>query len=78
MSWSKVDAIAAVAASTVDSSDRETHQVVFVNNEGGLLPNCSITHEHEATVFDWQPNGRVIAIGWADGKFLCLRLDVRK
>jgi hypothetical protein len=62
-----VDGIAAVAASVVDTNDRETHQVSFMNNEGVLLPQSSITHDYEATVVDWQPNGKVVAIGWGDG-----------
>ena len=33
LSWSKLDGIAAVAASVVDDNDRETHQVCFMNNE---------------------------------------------
>jgi len=67
LAWSKVDGIAAVAASVVDTNDRETHQVSFMNNEGVLLPQSSITHDYEATVVDWQPNGKVVAIGWGDG-----------
>lgn len=67
LAWSKVDGIAAVAASVVDTNDREMHQVSFMNNEGVLLPQSSISHDYEATVVDWQPNGKVVAIGWGDG-----------
>ena len=67
LAWSKVDGIAAVAVSLVDDNDRETHQVTFMNNEGALLPQSSISHDYEATAFDWQPNGKVLAIGWGDG-----------
>lgn len=31
--WSNVDPIAAVACNTVDDRDRETHQILFMNNE---------------------------------------------
>ena len=31
------------------------------------MANSSITHEYEATVFDWHPTERILAIGWADG-----------
>jgi hypothetical protein len=31
--WSNVDPIAAVACNTVDDHDRETHQILFINNE---------------------------------------------
>lgn len=68
--WSKVEGIAAVAASVVDDNDRETHHVYFMNNEGTLLPQSSITHDSEATAFDWQPNGKILAIGWGDGTFI--------
>ena len=67
LAWSKVDVIAALAASTVDDNDRETHQVIFISNEAAVIPHSAISHEYEATTFDWQPNGRVLAIGWADG-----------
>jgi len=65
-----MDSIAAMAVSTVDEHDRETHQILFVNNEGELISNSSITHDYEANTFEWQPNGRTIAIGWADGTCL--------
>jgi len=34
LNWSKMDSIAAMAVSTVDQNDRETHAVLFVNNAG--------------------------------------------
>ena len=67
LAWSKMDSIAAMTASTIDDDDKETHQIMFINNEGQTIQNSSITHDYEANVFDWQPNGRVLAIGWADG-----------
>lgn len=36
--WSKIEGIAAVAASIVDDNDRETHQVCFMNNEVTSMP----------------------------------------
>jgi hypothetical protein len=33
LSWSSCDPIAAVASYSIDSDDRETYQVLFVNNE---------------------------------------------
>ena len=69
LQWSKTEPIAAVAASTIDENDREIHQVLFVNNEGGIIKNSNIDHDYEAESFDWQPNGNIIAIGWSNGKF---------
>jgi len=39
LAWSNVDAVAALATSTIDESnnDREIHQVQFINNEVSLL-----------------------------------------
>ena len=31
--WSNIDPIAAIACNTVDERDRETHQILFMNNE---------------------------------------------
>ena len=70
LKWSKIDLIAAMAVSTVDDNDQETHQILFVNNEGELISNSSITHDYEANTFEWQPNGRILAIGWADGAYM--------
>ena len=78
LSWSKMDSISAMAVSTVDANDRETHQILFVNNEGELIVNSSVTHDYEANVFEWQPNGRVLAIGWADGMVSCWNVDGRR
>ena len=33
LAWSNIDPIAAVACNTVDDRDRETHQILFMNNE---------------------------------------------
>jgi hypothetical protein len=33
LAWSNIDPIAAVACNTVDDRDRETHQILFINNE---------------------------------------------
>ena len=32
-----------------------------------MIPYSSITHDKDATVLEWQPNGRLLAIGWGDG-----------
>eukprot|EP00605_Chrysophyceae_sp_TOSAG23-4_P001489 GSChrysophyteH1.ASY1.ANO1.1626.1 assembled CDS len=77
LKWSKIDLIAAMAVSTVDDNDQETHQILFVNNEGELISNSSITHDYEANTFEWQPNGRILAIGWADGMVSCWNVDGR-
>lgn len=43
--WSNSDPIAAVASFSVDEQDRETHQVIFINNEVcfDILENCLCT-----------------------------------
>ena len=75
--WSHSDPIAAVATSSEDNKGNELFQVLFLNNEGVLLKNSSINHDKEATVMDWQPNGRLLAIGWADGMVSCWTVDGR-
>ena len=75
--WSKVDPIAAMAVSTIDDSEREIHQVLFINNEGSLIKNSAITHDYEAETLDWQPNGKILAIGWSDGMVSCWNVDGR-
>ena len=75
--WSKVDPIAAMAVSTVDAEGRETHQILFVNNEGGLIKDSSINHDCEAEKLDWRPNGKMLAIGWCDGMLSCWNVDGR-
>ncbi len=77
LQWSKMDPIAAMAASTIDDSEREIHQVLFINNEGSLIKNSAITHDYEVETFDWQPNGKILAIGWSDGMISCWNVDGR-
>jgi len=75
LAWSQCDQIAAMITNTVDENERESYSVMFMNNEGVLLKNSTITHEKEATVVDWQPNGRLLAIGWKDGTISCWVVD---
>jgi intraflagellar transport protein 140 len=77
MSWSSVDPIAALVTSTVDDNERETHRVLFMDNDAKILPNATIKYDHEATLLEWQPNGRVLAIGWGDGQISCWVADGR-
>ena len=35
--------------------------------QGGLILNSIINHSAAVKVMAWQPNGRILAIGWADG-----------
>jgi len=77
LAWSSSDAIAAVSTITVDDSDKECFQVQFINIEGEVIPNASISHDCEAVALDWQPNGCVIGIGWADGMVSCWMVDGR-
>lgn len=51
LSWSKMDSIAAMAVSTVDEKERETHQILFINNAGELITNASITHDYEVSTY---------------------------
>ena len=68
LAWSRSDPIAALITNTVDENDKEIHGVMFMNAEGSLVKNASITHNKEATAVDWQPNGHLLAIGWEDGE----------
>ena len=67
LSWSCGDPIAAVSCCNTDDHDRDSYQILFVNNEGHTIPNASISHDCEATVLEWQPGGRLLVIGWQDG-----------
>eukprot|EP01036_Dinobryon_divergens_P023347 gene23347-31681_t len=75
--WGKIDQIVALACTTVDESDKETNQVLFSTNEGEIIPKAVITHHVEATVFDWHPLERILAIGWADGMVCSWTIDMR-
>ena len=39
----------------------------FYSCQGEIIPKAVITHHVEASVFDWHPLERILAIGWADG-----------
>jgi hypothetical protein len=81
-SWSKSAQILALSTYSIDEHDKETNKVLFVNNEvfswhailaffisskGELIPQSEIESEFEATLFDWHPNEKLLAVGWADG-----------
>ena len=46
--------------------------------QGALIPNSSLSHDSEVTVLAWQPGGRIIAIGWADGAIIILMTFFQK
>lgn len=46
--------------------------------QGELVANSSITHDFEATVFDWHPTERILAIGWGDGAFFLVILSPQR
>ena len=69
LAWSHSDPIASLITNTVDERDKEIFAVMILNNEGTILANSTIPYEKEATTMCWQPNGRVVAIGWKDGGF---------
>ena len=71
LAWSRSDPVAALITNTVDEREKEIFSVMFINNEGDILHNSTITNEKEATIMDWQPGGRLLAIGYKDGKFQC-------
>lgn len=79
LSWSNVDQIAAISTytSTDDENEKEIFQVQFINIEGEIIPNTAITHDAEAMCLDWQPNGKILCIGWADGLISCWNVDGR-
>jgi hypothetical protein len=33
-----------------------------------MVQASEINHDYEASVLEWHPTDRVVAIGWADGK----------
>ena len=76
LAWSHNDTIAAIATLTLDErNDTETFQVQLMNTDGEIIPNSSINHSCEALCIDWQPNGRILSIGWADGLVQCWMVD---
>jgi WD40 repeat protein len=75
LSWSNSDSIAALASNTIDENDRETNQVLIMNNEGELIKDNVITHSAAVTAFEWQPNGKILAVGWADATLSCWICD---
>eukprot|EP01041_Mallomonas_annulata_P003422 gene3422-6789_t len=77
IAWSLLDPIAALCVTTRDESGRPNHQIAFINNEGELIPNSSIVHEKQATSIEWQPGGRIVGIGFADGAISCYAFDGR-
>ena len=46
-----------------------SHLFTFYANavQGALIANSALSHDSEVTALAWQPSGRVIAVGWADG-----------
>ena len=50
---------------------------LFLLLSGELITNSNITHDYEANAFEWQPAGRILAIGWADGMVSCWNVDGR-
>ena len=75
LAWSNVDPLAALACNACDDRGREIGQIVFINNEGTLLNTAPISHPCDASVMAWQPNGRILAIGWNDGMVSCWLVD---
>mmetsp|Transcript_11980 Transcript_11980/g.12338 ORF Transcript_11980/g.12338 Transcript_11980/m.12338 type:complete len:1226 (+) Transcript_11980:50-3727(+) len=75
IAWSTCDPIAALSTSRLDENEKEKFQVLFVNDEGNLLLNSIINHSAPAKVMEWQPNGRILAIGWGDGMISCWNVD---
>jgi hypothetical protein len=39
----------------------------LTSSKGELIPQSEIESEFEATLFDWHPNEKLLAVGWADG-----------
>ncbi len=77
LAWSTSDQIAAMIVNIFDEEKEKatSGSVIFMNNEGVLLNQSTITHERESTVLDWQPNGRLLAIGWRDGMISVWMVD---
>jgi intraflagellar transport protein 140 len=62
-----MDQIAAMATLTYDQNERELTQIMFMTNEGTIISDALINHTHLPVTMEWQPNGRLLAVGWADG-----------
>ncbi len=77
LAWSNVDPLAALACNACDEKGREIGQIVFINNEGALLPLTPISHQVDVAVMAWQPSGRILAVGWIDGTLACWLVDGR-
>lgn len=61
-------------------ANNEVSDTVFANKQrkvltihcveqGELFASYDISHDYEATVMQWHPYDRVLAIGWADGEY---------
>jgi len=59
VAWCKGKSILAVA-----SSD---NKILFYQEEGELIEDCSYERKCNATAMAWQPRGKLLAIGWEDG-----------
>lgn len=59
LAWSNIDPIAAVACNTVDDRDRETHQILFINNEVILNQIIYDDYCRLINVQDWSYDFRV-------------------
>eukprot|EP01038_Epipyxis_sp_PR26KG_P011964 gene11964-16014_t len=75
MAWSRADPIGALASKSIDDNDNERNHILFTNNEGEVMSKSTISHDYEATVLDWHPIDKVLAIGWGDGMISCWTVD---
>lgn len=71
-----------VAVCTCDQTDDQVgiqFNINFFTSEGTGFPNTTLSGSSgvEPTVMEWQPNGRILAIGWSDGMVSCWTFDGR-
>ena len=59
VSWCKSQPIMAVAT--------DDNRIQFYQDEGELVENCEIGRKCNASAMEWQPRGKLLAIGWSDG-----------
>jgi intraflagellar transport protein 140 len=80
VSWSRMDQIVAVCTCDKAEDGRNVQfNINFYSSEGSAFPNTTIVGNNgaEPSCMDWQPNGRILAIGWSDGMVSCWTFDGR-
>lgn len=59
IAWSTVEPVVAVAT--------DNNRVLFFQEEGQQMPEHTVVRNFAPTAMAWQPNSRILAVGWHDG-----------